>query len=95
MAIANDDCRSSFDETSTLRADLCANSPARTGQFRARVLSLNLKNFRLKKRHYLVLVSRDENGRLRKVPVPLHFAYAFVVVAVVGAFTVAGLAGSF
>jgi murein DD-endopeptidase MepM/ murein hydrolase activator NlpD len=56
---------------------------------------LNLKKFRLKKRHYIVLVSRDENGRLRKVPVPLHFAYAFVVVAVVGAFTVAGLAGSY
>jgi murein DD-endopeptidase MepM/ murein hydrolase activator NlpD len=56
---------------------------------------LNLKNFRLKKRHYLVLVSRDENGRLRKIPVPLHFAYVFVVVAIVGAFTVAGLAGSY
>ena len=56
---------------------------------------MNLKNFRLKKRHYIVLVSRDENGRLRKIPVPLHFAYAFVVVAVVGAFTVAGLAGSY
>jgi hypothetical protein len=56
---------------------------------------LNLKSFRLKKRHYIVLVSRDENGRLRKVPVPLHFAYAFMVVAVVGAFTMAGLAGSY
>jgi murein DD-endopeptidase MepM/ murein hydrolase activator NlpD len=56
---------------------------------------LNLKSFRFKKRHYIVLVSRDENGRLRKIPVPLHFAYAFVVVAVVGAFTVAGLAGSY
>jgi murein DD-endopeptidase MepM/ murein hydrolase activator NlpD len=59
------------------------------------VLSLNLNSFRLKKRHYIVLVSRDEHGRLRKVPVPLHFAYVFVVVAVVGAFTVAGLAGSY
>jgi murein DD-endopeptidase MepM/ murein hydrolase activator NlpD len=56
---------------------------------------LNLKNFRFKKRHYIVLISRDEHGRLRKLPVPLHFAYAFVVVAVVGAFTVAGLAGSY
>jgi murein DD-endopeptidase MepM/ murein hydrolase activator NlpD len=56
---------------------------------------LNLKSFRLKKRHYIVLVSRDESGRLRKVPVPLHFAYAFMVVAVVGAFTMAGLAGSY
>lgn len=69
--------------------------PRGTANLRAQVLGLNLKSFRFKKRHYIVLVSRDENGRLRKVPVPLHFAYAFVVVAVVGAFTVAGLAGSY
>jgi murein DD-endopeptidase MepM/ murein hydrolase activator NlpD len=69
--------------------------PRGTANLRALGLSLNLKSFRFKKRHYIVLISRDENGRLRKVPVPLHFAYAFVVVAVVGAFTVAGLAGSY
>ena len=63
--------------------------------FRVQVFGLNWNKSRFKKRHYLVLVSRDENGRLRKVPVPLHFAYVFVVVAVVGAFTVAGLAGSY
>jgi murein DD-endopeptidase MepM/ murein hydrolase activator NlpD len=56
---------------------------------------LNLKSFRLKKRHYIVLVSRDENGRLRKLPVPLHYAYVFVAAAVIGTFTIAGLAGSY
>jgi murein DD-endopeptidase MepM/ murein hydrolase activator NlpD len=56
---------------------------------------LTANRFSLKKRHYIVLVSRDEKGSLTKVPVPLHYAYAFVAVAVIGAFTVAGLAGSY
>jgi murein DD-endopeptidase MepM/ murein hydrolase activator NlpD len=56
---------------------------------------LTLKGFSLKKRYYLVLVSRDEEGSLRKVPVPLHYAYVFVAAAVIGAFTIAGLAGSY
>jgi murein DD-endopeptidase MepM/ murein hydrolase activator NlpD len=56
---------------------------------------LTSKRFSLKKRHYIVLVSRDENGRLRKIPVPLHYAYVFVAAAVIGAFTITGLAGSY
>jgi murein DD-endopeptidase MepM/ murein hydrolase activator NlpD len=56
---------------------------------------LTLKGLSLKKRHYIVLVSRDEHGGLSKVPVPLHYAYAFVAAAVIGAFTIAGLAGSY
>ena len=43
----------------------------------------------------MVLVSRDEHGSLRKVPVPLHYAYIFVAAAVIGTFTIAGLAGSY
>ena len=54
------------------------------------------KRFSLKKRYYIVLVSRDdENGSLRKIPVPLHYAYVFVAAAVIGAFTITGLAGSY
>ena len=49
----------------------------------------------MKKRYYLVVVSRDENGSLRKVPVPLHYAYVFIAAAVIGTFTIAGLAGSY
>ncbi len=42
-----------------------------------------------------MLVSRDEQGGLSKVPVPLHYAYVFVAAAVIGTFTIAGLAGSY
>jgi len=56
---------------------------------------LTSKRFSLKKRYYLILVSRDESGSVRKFPVPLHYAYVFIAVAVIGAFTVAGLAGSY
>jgi murein DD-endopeptidase MepM/ murein hydrolase activator NlpD len=56
---------------------------------------LTSKRFGLRQRHYILLVSRDEHGRVRKVPVPLHYVYAFVAVALIGAFTVAGLAGSY
>ena len=48
-----------------------------------------------KKRHYILFVTRDENGSLRKVPVPLYYAYVFVAVAAVGLFSIVGLAGSY
>jgi murein DD-endopeptidase MepM/ murein hydrolase activator NlpD len=50
---------------------------------------------KLKKRHYIMFVSRDEDGNLNKVPVPLHYAYLFVAAAVIGMFTITGLAGSY
>jgi murein DD-endopeptidase MepM/ murein hydrolase activator NlpD len=40
-------------------------------------------------------VSRDDQGQLRKVPIPMRYAYAFVTAAVVGLFTITGLAGSY
>ncbi|HEX7157973.1 MAG TPA: M23 family metallopeptidase [Edaphobacter sp.] len=48
-----------------------------------------------KKRFYIMFVSCDEDGNLNKVPVPLHYAYIFVAAAVVGMFTITGLAGSY
>ncbi len=42
-----------------------------------------------------MFVSRDENGNLNKVPVPLHYAYIFVAAAAIGMFTITGLAGSY
>ena len=48
-----------------------------------------------RKRYYILFVARDEDGRVRKVPIPLHYVYGFVAAAVVGAFTIAGLAGSY
>jgi len=49
----------------------------------------------LKKRYYILFVSRDEDGTLNKVPVPLHYAYIFVAAAVIGMFTITGMAGSY
>ena len=42
-----------------------------------------------------MVVSRDDNGNLHKVPVPLHYAYLFVAAAAFGMFTITGLAGSY
>src|SRR5215472_9565577 len=42
-----------------------------------------------------MFVSRDEDGNLNKVPVPLHYAYLFVAAAVIGLFTITGMAGSY
>ncbi len=49
----------------------------------------------LHKRHYILFVSRDDDGRVRKIPVPMHYFYGFVAAALVGAFTIMGLAGSY
>jgi murein DD-endopeptidase MepM/ murein hydrolase activator NlpD len=49
----------------------------------------------LRKRYYILFVARDEDGRIRKISLPLRYAYGFVVAALVGAFTIVGLAGSY
>ena len=49
----------------------------------------------LRKRYYILFVARDDDGRIRKIPLPLRYAYGFVAAALVGAFTIVGLAGSY
>src|ERR1035438_8758212 len=49
----------------------------------------------LRKRYYILFVARDEDGRVRKIPVPIQYVYGFVAAALVGAFTIVGLAGSY
>jgi murein DD-endopeptidase MepM/ murein hydrolase activator NlpD len=49
----------------------------------------------LRKRYYILFVARDEDGQLRKIPVPLKYAYGFLAASIVGAFTIVGLAGSY
>jgi murein DD-endopeptidase MepM/ murein hydrolase activator NlpD len=49
----------------------------------------------VRRRYYIIFVASEENGKLRKIPVPLHYAYVFVAAAVVGAFTLTGMAGSY
>ena len=53
------------------------------------------RRFMLRKRYYILFVARDEDGRVRKIPLPLHYAYGFVAAALIGAFTIVGLAGSY
>ncbi len=49
----------------------------------------------MRKRYYIIFVAREDDGRLRKIPVPLNYAYIFVAAAVVGLFTLTGMAGSY
>jgi murein DD-endopeptidase MepM/ murein hydrolase activator NlpD len=49
----------------------------------------------LHKRYYIIFVARQDDGDLRKIPIPLHYAYIFVAAAVIGLFTITGLAGSY
>ncbi len=42
-----------------------------------------------------MFVSRESDGSLTKVPIPLHYAYVVAAAAVIGVFTVTGLAGSY
>ncbi len=53
------------------------------------------KNLALRTRYYIIFVAREKDGRLRKIPIPLHYAGVFVAAAVVGAFTITGMAGSY
>jgi murein DD-endopeptidase MepM/ murein hydrolase activator NlpD len=49
----------------------------------------------LRKRYYILFVARDEDGRIRKIPLPLRYVYGFVAAALIGTFTIVGLAGSY
>jgi len=49
----------------------------------------------LRKRYYILFVARDEDGRIRKISLPVQYVYGFVAAALVGAFTIVGLAGSY
>lgn len=48
-----------------------------------------------KKRFYILFVSRESDGTINKVPIPLHYATIFVAAAAIGMFTITGLAGSY
>jgi murein DD-endopeptidase MepM/ murein hydrolase activator NlpD len=49
----------------------------------------------LRKRYYILFVARDDDGRIRKIPMPLQYVYGFVAAALIGTFTIVGLAGSY
>jgi len=53
-----------------------------------------MRRIRLRKR-YIVYVTRDENGDVDHVTVPMRYVYVFLTATIVGMFTIAGMAGSY
>jgi murein DD-endopeptidase MepM/ murein hydrolase activator NlpD len=49
----------------------------------------------LRKRWYILFVARDAEGQLRKIPIPIHYLYVFLAGALIGMFTITGMAGSY
>ena len=49
----------------------------------------------MRKRYYVLLVARDGEGQIRKIPIPLHYIYVFLAGALIGMFTITGMAGSY
>jgi murein DD-endopeptidase MepM/ murein hydrolase activator NlpD len=49
----------------------------------------------LRKRWYILFVARDAEGQLRKIPIPVHYLYVFLAGALIGMFTITGMAGSY
>jgi murein DD-endopeptidase MepM/ murein hydrolase activator NlpD len=49
----------------------------------------------LRKRFYILFVARDGEGELRKIPIPLHYLYVFMVGALIGMLSITGMAGSY
>ena len=49
----------------------------------------------MRKRFYILFVARDAEGQLRKIPIPVHYLYVFLAGALLGMFTITGMAGSY
>lgn len=49
----------------------------------------------MRKRFYIMLVARNAEGELLKIPIPLHYVYVFIAGAVIGMLTLTGMAGSY
>jgi len=49
----------------------------------------------LRKRFYILFVARDDDGQLRKIPIPVHYLYVLVVGAGIGILSLTGIASSY
>src|ERR1700751_2515185 len=57
-----------------------------------------LQNFEesdLQKRFYILFVARGDDGQLRKISIPVHYLYVFVVGAAIGFLSLTGIASSY
>ena len=49
----------------------------------------------MQKRFYILFVARGDDGQLRKISIPLHYLYVFVIGAVIGFLSLTGIASSY
>jgi murein DD-endopeptidase MepM/ murein hydrolase activator NlpD len=49
----------------------------------------------LRKRFYILFVARGDDGQLRKISIPVHYLYVFVVGAAIGFLSLTGIASSY
>jgi murein DD-endopeptidase MepM/ murein hydrolase activator NlpD len=49
----------------------------------------------LRKRFYILFVARDDDGQLRKIPIPVHYLYIFSVGAAIAFLSMTGIASSY
>jgi len=49
----------------------------------------------LQKRFYILFVARGDDGQLRKISIPVHYLYLFVIAAAIGFLSLTGIASSY
>ncbi|MGA2388195.1 MAG: M23 family metallopeptidase [Candidatus Sulfotelmatobacter sp.] len=49
----------------------------------------------MRKRFYILFVARGDDGQLRKISIPLHYLYVFVIGAAIGFLSLTGIASSY
>ena len=49
----------------------------------------------MRKRFYILFVARGEDGQLRKIPIPVHYAYVFAAGALICLLGLTGIARSY
>jgi len=55
----------------------------------------NLRGIDLQKRFYILFVARGDDGQLRKISIPVHYLYVFVIGAAIGFLSLTGIASSY
>ena len=49
----------------------------------------------MQKRFYILFVARGDDGTLRKISIPVHYLYVFVIGAAIGFLSLTGIASSY
>ncbi len=57
--------------------------------------NVELRGFYLRKRFYILFVARGDDGQLRKIPIPLHYLYIFLISTAIAGLSLTGIASSY